>query len=136
MLICWKNQLNGNRGINIPDITVFFRFWQHFNALNTNIMIMDIWNRVLNDQVTTKIEQWKADALMVLQPARGITTKKWLFTKFLGSPTSLHVRRSGASNKARWMGKLHVLYAFKICLLKPAVNELPSDTIASTQQIS
>jgi len=41
---------------------------------------MDISNWVLNEQVATKIEQWKADTLMVLQadfiPAKDMTTKK------------------------------------------------------------
>jgi len=36
--------------------------------------------------------------------------------------------------KACWMAKL--LYTFKICLLEPAVKELPPDTIVSKQQIS
>jgi len=76
---------------------------------------------------------------MVLQgdfiPSRDMTTKNWLCIKFLRGPTSLRIKRSKASNKTRWMTKLHVLYAFKICLLEPAVNELPPDTIASKQQI-
>jgi len=46
------------------------------------------------------------------------------------------MRRQGASNKAHWMAKLHVLHAFKICVLEPAANELPPDTIASKQEIS
>jgi len=41
---------------------------------------MDISNGVLDEQAATKIEQWKSDALMVLQgdfiSARYMTTKK------------------------------------------------------------
>lgn len=122
-----------------PDIAVFLRFRKQFDVLNRNVNMMDISSMIFDEQVASTIEEWKTNSLMVLQgdfiPARDDYKELiQLCCKFLGRPVSFTLKRPGALHKARWMAKL--LYAFKICLLEPAVNELSPKTIATKQQIS
>ena len=43
-------------------------------------------------------------------------------------------KRPGALHKARWKAKL--LYSIKICLLEKYINQLPTGTIATPQQVA
>lgn len=60
-----------------------------------------------------------------------------LCTVFLDGEVKEHLvtfRRPGALHKARWMAKL--LYSIKICLFENQIQQLPTGTITTKQQVS
>ena len=122
-----------------PDISMFLKFRKHFDALDTTTPLIDISTLEVDEPAAQAIKQWKSYSMTVLRgdfiPARDDYNELiQLCTIFLGEKVSFSWRRPGALHKARWMAKM--LYAFKICLLESAVNELPPGSIATKQQIS